>query len=90
MQSLQESPNQRQDRKQRERELAQIVTAYLNEHPDGMDSLEGIAEWWITRQKIREDVEALAEALRILTEQGVLEQVGSGDSARYRLPKKKS
>ncbi len=36
-----------------------------------MDTLEGIAEWWIARQQIRVDVEILARALRRLTERGL-------------------
>ena len=68
-----------------ESDLAQAVLAYLAEHPRGMDTLEGIAEWWIMRGQVRVDVEALGRALNQLTERGVLEKIGSGEYARYHL-----
>jgi hypothetical protein len=63
---------------------------YLGEHPQATDTLEGIAEWWVMRQKIRADLEALTKVLRNLTDQGLLERIGSGESARYRLKTKRS
>ena len=68
-----------------EKELAEAIVGYLREHPHAMDTLAGIAEWWIMRQRIRVDVETLGRALQRLTDQGVLEKVGFGESARYRL-----
>jgi hypothetical protein len=65
--------------------MEEAVRHYLAEHPQAMDTTGGIAEWWLMRQRIRVDLEALARALRRLTDQGVLEQVGSGDDALYRL-----
>lgn len=52
-----------------------------------MDTLEGIAEWWLMRQRVRVDLEVLERVLRHLTAEGVLEQMGSGDQARFRLRK---
>ena len=50
-----------------------------------MDTVEGIAEWWIGRAQLRTDVTLLADVLDQLTRHGVLEQVGEGDRRRYRL-----
>ena len=50
-----------------------------------METLDGIAEWWIERRRIRVDVEALSRALTDLTERGVLEVIGTGQARRYRL-----
>jgi hypothetical protein len=80
-------PESRWSRKQ-ERELAELVLGYLKEQPKAMDTLQGIAEWWISRQQVRVDVERLAGALQDLTNQGVLERIGSEDNALYRLRKK--
>ena len=68
-----------------EKMLGELVLGYLEEHPQGMETLEGIAEWWIERRRIRVDVEALSRALQALTERDVLEVVGTGPTRRYRL-----
>ena len=67
-----------------ERALGELVLGYLDEHPQAMETLDGIAEWWIERRRIRVDVEALARALTHLTETGALEVVGAGPTRRYR------
>ena len=61
------------------------VLAYLAEHPHAMDTLEGIAEFWIERQRIRFDVARISRALMRLVDRGVLERVGVGEGALYRL-----
>jgi Fe2+ or Zn2+ uptake regulation protein len=66
-------------------ELEAAVRHYLAEHPEAMDTAEGIAEWWLMQERIRVDVEALIRTLQRLTDQGVLEKIGIGDGARYRL-----
>jgi hypothetical protein len=60
---------------------------YLVEHPNAMDTSEGIAEWWIMRRQIKVEVEAVQRVLSQLTARGLLEKIGSGASARYRLKK---
>jgi len=72
----------------REPELELAVRHYLAEHPEAMDTTEGIAEWWIMRERIRFDLAALTRILHRLTEEGILERIGSGDEARYRLKDK--
>jgi hypothetical protein len=84
-QQMQQSPQARRRSKQQERELTEIVIGYLTEHPEAMDTLDGIAEWWVARRKIRVDAEMLARALQELTRQGVLEQLGSERNPQYRL-----
>ena len=77
--------NSQDSDQQHEEELTSAVLQYLAEHPRAMDTLEGIAEWWIARQQIRVEVATLARVLRRLTERGLLEVTGSGDYARYSL-----
>ena len=69
----------------REPELESAVRRYLAEHPEAMDTIEGIAEWWLMRERMRVDLEALNRTLGRLTDEGVLERLGAGDEARYRL-----
>ncbi|HEY0997793.1 MAG TPA: hypothetical protein VGD77_17520 [Gemmatimonadaceae bacterium] len=65
--------------------LRGVILGYLAEHPAAMDSIEGIAEWWITRQQIRVDVERLASVLERLVAAGVLDAVDEGEARMYRL-----
>jgi hypothetical protein len=68
-----------------EDQVATQILDYLKERPEAMDTLEGIAEWWLMRQRIRMDVAMLARVIRRLTERGVLEELGPPDDPRYRL-----
>jgi hypothetical protein len=79
------SLNPQDSNRQHEEELTSAVLQYLAENPRAMDTLEGIAEWWIARQQIRVEVATLARVLRRLTERGLLEVTGSGEYARYSL-----
>ena len=67
--------------------LADSVMQYLDVHPQAMDTLAGIAEWWLLRQSVRTEVSRVAEVLESLTERGQLERIGQGESARYRRPR---
>jgi hypothetical protein len=68
-----------------EEDLEQAVLAYLTEHPRAMDSLVGIAEWWLEFTRVRTEIEALSRALDRLVQRSVLERIGSGERALYRL-----
>lgn len=68
-----------------DQEMAQAVLAYLTEHPAAMDTVEGIAEWWLMRQRVQVVVERVEHILGRYVEDGILEAVGRGPSRRYRL-----
>ena len=72
-------------REQGDQELAEDLLAYLAEHPGAMDTREGIAEWWLLRQRVRVVVEQVDRVLRRLTEEGTLKATGAGAARRYRL-----
>ena len=65
-------------------DVAAAILGYLEEHPHGMDTLEGIAEWWIARQQIRVNVTAVARVLERLTEGGAVEVVSANGHRLYR------
>ena len=65
-------------------DVAAAILGYLEEHPHGMDTLEGIAEWWIARQQIRVNVAAVARVLERLTEGGAVEVVSANGHRLYR------
>jgi hypothetical protein len=72
------------DDPRREEELAEAILAYLAEHPRAMDTLKGIAEWWLLRRQVSVEVLRVDRALRNLTDCGLLEKVGTGHSCLYR------
>ena len=65
-------------------DVAAAILGYLEEHPHGMDTLEGIAEWWIARQRVRVNVAAVARVLERLTEGGAVEVVSANGHRLYR------
>ncbi len=68
----------------REDDVAAAILGYLEEHPHGMDTLEGIAGWWVARQQIRVTVATVTRALGRLTERGALEVVDANGHRLYR------
>lgn len=70
-----EDPNQRA--------LRELVLGYLSEHPQAVETLEGIAEWWIERRSIRVELETLSQVLEDLIARDLIEAGGTGASRRY-------
>ncbi|HJU73584.1 MAG TPA: hypothetical protein VJ717_07545 [Gemmatimonadaceae bacterium] len=60
------------------------VLAYLDDHPTAMDTVDGIAEWWILRQQIDVEVRRVSRVLALLVGEGVLEEVNQGGVRFYR------
>jgi hypothetical protein len=73
------------DEGRNETDLTEAILAYLAERPHATDTVEGIAKWWLMRQRVRIVVARVEEALGKLTGQGKLESVGVGSARRYRL-----
>ncbi|MGD0125403.1 MAG: hypothetical protein ABSF46_08600 [Terriglobia bacterium] len=68
-----------------EADLARAVMGYLGEHPRAMDTVQGIAEWWVMRQQLRVEVDVVARVLQRLMHEGLLEKVDSANGPLYRL-----
>lgn len=66
-------------------DLCKALIQYLDENPEAMDTLDGIAEWWVMRQRIRASVTTVACAVRQLVDEGLLEEVGPSERPRFRL-----
>lgn len=66
-------------------DVRELILGYLSEHPHAADTLEGIVEWWIERQRLRLAISTVSSALKSLLEEDLLEQVGVGSGCRYRL-----
>jgi hypothetical protein len=65
--------------------LMNALTAYLAECPNAADTKLGVTEWWVMRQQVRVQVEAVGRALDRLVANGVLEEIGTGEQRLYRL-----
>ena len=66
-------------------QLAEAVLAYLAECPNAEDTAVGVTEWWLMRQRVRDQVEAVNRVLTDLVARGMLREIGTGDERRYRL-----
>lgn len=73
-----------------EEDVADVILAYLTEHPQASETMKGIAEWWIVRQQVRVEINTLKKVLRRLTGSGLLEKIGDGDDALYQLKVKEA
>jgi hypothetical protein len=64
--------------------IASDILAYLDEHPQAQDTLEGIAQWWLMEQRIKQVISGVRSALSELVHEGlVLEYEGADGQARY-------
>jgi len=67
-------------------EVARAILNYLRAHPDAKDTLEGIAQWWLTREGIERKVKEVERGVSILLDQGlVIEVRRDGLMPYYRL-----
>ena len=57
------------------RSIAMEIKHYLDEHPNAADSVEGIAKWWLTRQRYEEALERVQKALDYLVVNGMVQSV---------------
>jgi hypothetical protein len=75
------------DHRQMEKdEIARDILAYLAEHPDAQDTLDGIVQWWLLDRKIKYQKALVKEAIAELVQKGfVLECKVSKSLLSYRL-----
>jgi hypothetical protein len=58
----------------RTEEIAVQVARYLRVHPDASDTVDGIARWWLARQRFDDAREMVLAALERLVERGLVER----------------
>ncbi|MGO4700708.1 hypothetical protein [Dyella sp. 2RAB6] len=54
------------------REVEGAVLAYLAQHPDAADTLDGIVSWWLPQQRYETERQRIEQALSHLVERGQL------------------
>ncbi len=64
--------------------VAGEITRYLANKPDAAETVDGIAKWWLTRQRFEDSKEVVMAALEHLVIQGILSKQVSGGKAIYR------
>ncbi len=66
--------------------IAQQLARYLRDHPDGCDTAEGIARWWIDPDETAVPVAVTEAALQWMTACQLLETLHAADGRiRFRL-----
>jgi len=56
-------------------EFADEILRYLLEHPEAQDTIDGIADWWLTERRVRQGIDEVQVALRSLVDRGLVEAV---------------
>ncbi len=56
-------------------EIAREILAYLADHPDAQDTLEGIVEWWILESRIKLKIAFIKEILTELVDKGLVLEI---------------
>lgn len=72
--------------------IADEILNYLEDHPNAADTAEGIAKWWLSRQRFEESAARVQQALDYLVADARVElqtnysgtKVYSGNKARTR------
>jgi hypothetical protein len=67
-------------------EVAREILAYLADHPDARDTLEGIVHWWLLEREIKYQLALVKEAVQELMDRGLLlEERIPGSKPGYRI-----
>jgi phage tail sheath protein FI len=67
-----------------QKEIASEILAYLAEHSDASDTLEGILQWWLFERKIKSSKEIVNAALAELLQRGLVAEKTGPEGPRYR------
>ena len=71
-------------------QISHEILAYLVEHPEARDTLEGILEWWLLERKIKRQKDQVKKTLTELVARGlVLEHKGGNSQTQYSINQSK-
>lgn len=66
-------------------EVAGVICRYLSSRPNATETVEGVAKWWMVRQRYEDSVHLVQSALELLVEHGDVEKVSvAGGKVMYR------
>lgn len=60
----------------------QEIIDYLHAHPSAADTVDGIIQWWLVRQRYETAQDVIQKALDDLVEQGILDCIDTGDDKK--------
>ena len=63
--------------------LADEILRYLLEHPEAQDTIDGIADWWLTERRVRQGIAEVEAALRHLVKRGLVNVVVREDGKSH-------
>jgi len=73
-----------------EEQTSEEILAYLVEHPEAQDTVEGIVEWWLLEQGLKRRAAAVKEALaELVASRYVVERQGRDERTHYRVNRRK-
>ena len=53
-------------------EIAREILAYLIDHPEAQDTLDGVVQWWLLEREIKYQIDKVREALIELVGKGLV------------------
>ncbi len=59
--------------------VAQDIERYLQTHSNAADTVEGVAIWWLQRQRYIETLDCVHNALNVLVKKGSVEKKTNAD-----------
>lgn len=66
--------------------ITRYVLSYLIEHQDAQDTLEGIVEWWLVEEEIKQQTTKVKEVLgELVKSKYLLASEGMDSRTRYRI-----
>lgn len=60
-------------------DLAAVILRYISSRPNACDTLEGVTDWWLARQRYEDSYTGVAAALKLLLERGQAEAIPAAD-----------
>ena len=67
-------------------EIAREILAYLADHPEAQDTLDGIIQWWLLERKIKYQTDIVRQALaELVAKEFLLECKARDEGIHYRM-----
>lgn len=58
---------------------AEAIQRYLNTRPNASETVDGVAKWWLLRQRFEDSIEHVQQALDLLEQRGCVIKIRMND-----------